>query len=120
MEWLWTPHTVTWQPKRDSRRSGTANDGTENSLTPAATLSVFVEPKTAIWAAEAYGVEDERQPHLVIGNADEMAKLVKGDLLMWNGQELEVAVRFTIHRYGDGYEHGEGMAWRNQTGGRAA
>jgi hypothetical protein len=79
---------------------------------------VFVEAQTVQWAAEKYGVEAERQPHLVIGDAEEMKKLVKGDLLVWDGEVLEVADRFTIHRYGDGFAHGEGMAWGRKTGGR--
>lgn len=118
IEFPWMPHTVVWQPKRDSIRGGPANDGKADSLTPGATFPAFVEAKSARWAADTYGVETERRPYLVIGTVGTMRALQMGDELTFNGRVLDIAFAPTIHDYGDGYSHGECMAMGEKTGGR--
>lgn len=113
----WTPHVVLWKAKKDTRRGGNANDGKAESIEPSA-VNVFVEAKSAEWAARTYGVEVERRPYLVIGKADAMEPIQMGDELVFEGRTLEVAFAPTIHRYGDGYDHGECMAMGEKTGGR--
>lgn len=117
MEWLWTPHRVTWQPRRDDRRRGAANDGSEDAAYPYATeIPVFIEPKDSQWAAER-GVMTESQPHLVIGYPDDMRSIVTGDVLEWGDRRLRVENRPILHEYDD-YPSAELIATDQTTGGR--
>jgi hypothetical protein len=118
MEFPWTPHTVTWQPKKDSRRGGPANDGKADSETEGGTLTLFIEEKSAAWVARTYGVEVDRRPYLVIGRVEDMEKMQKGDELTFGSQLMQIEYKPTIHDYGDGYTHGETMALGEKTGGR--
>ena len=120
MGWLWTPHSVTWQPRKDVRRGGAINDGTANVdpdvIEPTA-FDVFIEAKTAAWAEEK-GVMTENQPHLVVGYPSDMSAIVKGDRLTWDDRTLVVENRPIVYDFGDGFPSAELIATDQTTGGR--
>jgi hypothetical protein len=115
----WTPHTATWQPRKDGLRGGNANDGPEDSEVEQAQIACFLEPKTSNWVAERYGTSVDRQPYLFVGTKADFEPIQKGDLILWDGKTLYVEQKPQIHDYGDGYVHGETYVTDQTTGGRS-
>jgi hypothetical protein len=131
------PHECLWEPQKDSVRAtaggypdeypdvypgdpvgGKANDGTEPSATPQRLVKLFLDPKSAVWVEQAWGIAVDRQSFLVMGSAYDMKRIVVGDTLTYDGMVLRIESKPMIYPAFDGFSHGETIAVRKQTGGR--
>lgn len=104
--YLYTPHEVTWKPQQNRAGSGRK----DSVLRTEATLKLFFDPMTPA-QAEGYGVIGLNSPYLVIGQADDIERMMRGDLLVWGDKTLEIETAPRVFRPGDGIDSGELMAW---------
>ena len=113
-------HQVTWRPQTDSVRSDPpiASDGKDPSSILPVTLFVLLEPKSAGWMAQRYGVEVQKQSYVVVGPVDELRPMEKGDEIAFGDTTLTVFARATILPPGDRFGLAEITATETTGGGR--